>query len=61
MKFSTPLALSALATIAQAEESLYSKRMTKRGIDSQGNYNICKKSPFVLTSRSRDHSLFPRQ
>jgi len=46
MKFSTrtslPLAFSALATLSQAEESLYSRRMTKRGIDAQGNYNICK-------------------
>ncbi|KAH7069818.1 Metallo-dependent phosphatase-like protein [Paraphoma chrysanthemicola] len=44
MKFSTrttlPLALSALAAASPAEESLYSKRMTKRGIDAQGNYNI---------------------
>jgi hypothetical protein len=50
MRLSVPLALSALATISQAEESLYSKRMTKRGIDSQGNYNICKLS----TSASQD-------
>jgi hypothetical protein len=46
MKFSTrssvSFALSALATISQAEESLYSRRMVKRGIDAQGNYNICK-------------------
>ncbi|KAF2030445.1 Metallo-dependent phosphatase [Setomelanomma holmii] len=44
MKFLTrttlPLALSALAAASPAEESLYSKRMTKRGIDAQGNYNI---------------------
>jgi hypothetical protein len=42
MRSSVPLALAALATISQAEESLYSKRMTKRGLDAQGNYNICK-------------------
>jgi hypothetical protein len=38
MRSSVPLALAALATISQAEESLYSKR----GLDAQGNYNICK-------------------
>jgi 5'-nucleotidase len=46
MRFSTrttlPLALSALAAASPTEESLYSKRLTKRGIDAQGNYNICK-------------------
>jgi hypothetical protein len=53
MKFSTrsslPLALSALATLSQAqeEETLLSRRMAKRGIDAQGNYNICK-SLFVM-------------
>jgi hypothetical protein len=37
------LAVSALtASAAQAEDVLYSRRMTKRGIDEQGNYNICK-------------------
>ncbi|KAH8722813.1 Metallo-dependent phosphatase-like protein [Phaeosphaeriaceae sp. PMI808] len=35
-----PLALSALAATSQAEESLYSNRLAKRGIDAQGNYNI---------------------
>jgi hypothetical protein len=47
MKFSTgssvPLiALSAMTVVARVEESLYSKRMVKRGIDAEGNYNICK-------------------
>jgi 5'-nucleotidase len=36
------IAFSALMTIAQAEDALYSKRMVKRGIDADGNYNICK-------------------
>ncbi|KAF2825405.1 Metallo-dependent phosphatase [Ophiobolus disseminans] len=42
MRSSLPLALSALVTISQAqvEESLVSRRMTKRGLDAQGNYNI---------------------
>jgi len=47
MKFATRssaslIAVSALAAIAQAEDALYSKRMVKRGIDADGNYNICK-------------------
>ncbi|CAN9397087.1 unnamed protein product [Alternaria alternata] len=45
MKFATGtnaglVAFSALTAIAQAEDSLYSKRMVKRGIDADGNYNI---------------------
>ncbi|KAF1912079.1 Metallo-dependent phosphatase-like protein [Ampelomyces quisqualis] len=44
MKFAArsgvPLALAALASLSQAEESLYSRRMAKRGIDGQGNYNV---------------------
>jgi len=45
MKFATGssaslIAVSALAAIAQAEDALYSKRMVKRGIDADGNYNI---------------------
>jgi hypothetical protein len=47
MKFATrssvPLvALSALTAAAQVEDVLHSKRMVKRGIDAEGNYNICK-------------------
>lgn len=47
MKFTTGssaslVAFSAMAAIAQAEDALYSKRMLKRGIDEDGNYNICK-------------------
>jgi tRNA A37 threonylcarbamoyladenosine modification protein TsaB len=47
MKFATgsgvPLiALSALTAAAQVEDVLHSKRMVKRGIDADGNYNICK-------------------
>jgi 2',3'-cyclic-nucleotide 2'-phosphodiesterase (5'-nucleotidase family) len=42
MRSSISLALTALATISQAEQSLYSRRMAKRGIDAQGNYNVCK-------------------
>jgi hypothetical protein len=48
MKFpirsSVTLALTALATVSHAEESLYSRRMAKRGIDAQGNYNVCEYS-----------------
>ncbi|XP_014557964.1 hypothetical protein COCVIDRAFT_36588 [Bipolaris victoriae FI3] len=45
MKFNTApgaslVALSALSTLAQAEDVLYSKRMVKRGLDQDGNYNI---------------------
>ncbi|CAO2647518.1 Nn.00g084400.m01.CDS01 [Neocucurbitaria sp. VM-36] len=43
MKFSTPsssIALLALTALSQAEEVLYSRRLAKRGIDAQGNYNI---------------------
>lgn len=47
MKFTTGssaslIAISALATVAQAEDVLYSKRLLKRGIDQDGNYNICE-------------------
>jgi 2',3'-cyclic-nucleotide 2'-phosphodiesterase (5'-nucleotidase family) len=46
MKFTTrssvPITLLALAATSAAEESLYSRRMAKRSIDAQGNYNICK-------------------
>lgn len=47
MKFATGsstslIAVSALAAFVQAEDALYSKRMVKRGIDAEGNYNICK-------------------
>lgn len=38
---SVPLiALSALTNVAQAEDILHSQRLSKRGIDAQGNYNI---------------------
>ncbi|KAH7381220.1 Metallo-dependent phosphatase-like protein [Phaeosphaeria sp. MPI-PUGE-AT-0046c] len=40
MRSTLPVALTALAAVASAEESLYSRRMTKRGIDAQGNYNV---------------------
>ncbi|KAJ4377712.1 hypothetical protein N0V83_000541 [Neocucurbitaria cava] len=43
MKFlarSSVIALSALAALSRAEEALYSRRLAKRGIDAQGNYNI---------------------
>lgn len=42
MRSTVPLALTALAAVTQAEESLYSKRMMKRGLDAQGNYNVCR-------------------
>jgi hypothetical protein len=47
MKFATGssmplLALSGLTAAAQVEDVLHSKRMIKRGIDAEGNYNICK-------------------
>lgn len=47
MKFTTTpgaslVALSVLSTLARAEDVLYSKRMLKRGLDQDGNYNICK-------------------
>jgi hypothetical protein len=41
MRSGVPLALAALAAVSSAEEALYSKRMAKRGLDAQGNYNIC--------------------
>jgi hypothetical protein len=37
----TLLALTASVTQAK-EDALYSHRLTKRGIDADGNYNICK-------------------
>lgn len=44
MKFSAgssiPLALSALVAVSAAEDSLYSSRLSKRGLDAQGNFNI---------------------
>lgn len=47
MKFSTQssaplLALLALTAVSHAEDALYSRRMAKRGIDAEGNYNICE-------------------
>ena len=47
MRFTTKanvplLALSALARAAQAEDVLHSQRLTKRGLDAAGNYNICE-------------------
>lgn len=48
MKFPTqstiPLALSVLAGFCHAEDSLYSQRLSKRGLDAQGNFNICKET-----------------
>jgi hypothetical protein len=54
MKFATGsnaglVAFSALTAIAQAEDSLYSKRMVKRGIDADGNYNICMSTCLIPT------------
>ncbi|KAF1850105.1 5`-nucleotidase protein-like protein [Cucurbitaria berberidis CBS 394.84] len=41
MKFSASLvALSALTAASYAEDALYSKRLAKRGLDAQGNFNI---------------------
>jgi 2',3'-cyclic-nucleotide 2'-phosphodiesterase (5'-nucleotidase family) len=59
MRTTVPLALTALAAVSQAEESLYSRRMSKRGIDAQGNYNICE-YVLLLTKRprSRDTAFF---
>lgn len=54
MRSTLPLALTALAAVTQAEESLYSRRMTKRGIDAQGNYNVCK-IDFDASNRSSAH------
>ena len=50
MKFTAqsavPFAVAALAASAQAEDalysSLYSSRVSKRGLDAQGNFNVCK-------------------
>lgn len=36
------VALSALTAVAHAEDALYSQRLQKRGLDADGNYNICK-------------------
>jgi hypothetical protein len=58
MKFSTKtsvplLAASALTvSVAQAEDALYSHRLSKRGIDAEGNDNICQ---FVGI---REHTVF---
>jgi hypothetical protein len=43
MKLSTQIGVSvALSTLAAAEDALYSRRMAKRGIDADGNFNICE-------------------
>jgi hypothetical protein len=44
MKFFTQIGVSvALSTFAAAQEdALYSRRMAKRGIDADGNFNICE-------------------
>jgi hypothetical protein len=36
-----PLALAAVASVASAEDVLYSSRLSKRGIDAQGHFNMC--------------------
>lgn len=38
--FTRSLALSALTLGAAAEDALYSRRLAKRGLDAEGNYNI---------------------
>ena len=41
MRFTLPtLAVAALTSLASAEDSLYSSRLSKRFIDEQGNYNM---------------------
>ena len=45
MRYSTAasvIAVSALAVVSQAQDTIYSRRMAKRDIDADGNYNICK-------------------
>jgi hypothetical protein len=51
MQSTLPLALTALAVVTSAEEALYSRRMMKRGIDAQGNYNICKMAMDITVDR----------
>jgi hypothetical protein len=36
------LALSALGLATANEDALYTKRHMKRGLDCEGNYNICE-------------------
>lgn len=39
---STLVALSPLGIVALAEDVLHSHRLAKRGVDAEGNYNLCK-------------------
>jgi 5'-nucleotidase len=42
--------LALTSTMAQAEDVLYSRRMMKRGIDAEGNYNICSFLPVLASA-----------
>lgn len=42
VKTASLLVLSALGLVAAKEDVLYTKRHTKRGLESNGNYNICE-------------------
>lgn len=64
MRFSTAssvIALSALTAVSQAEaeDALYSRRIAKRDIDADGNYNICQsRIGFVKSSTDLDIAFF---
>jgi hypothetical protein len=61
---SVSLGLLALAATSSAE-ALYSRRMAKRGLDAQGNYNICESLVMIMSeymeSVSHGHSFLPHQ
>lgn len=68
MKSSLSLAALALAASVCAEDVLFSKRMTKRFIDDDGNYNMCKSAkppppakPPMAADIDTNCSLLPRQ
>jgi 5'-nucleotidase len=56
MKSSITLTALALTGSVLAEDALYSKRLTKRFVDDDGHYNMCKfwRKSFTVF---RDHKL----
>lgn len=56
MKSSITLTALALTGSVLAEDALYSQRLTKRFVDDDGHYNMCKLWRKALPMR-RDHQL----
>lgn len=53
MKSSITLTALALTGSVIADDALYSKRLTKRFVDDDGNYNICMSYPLTMRCSDR--------